>query len=271
MIYHSRECELTPPHQKCDAKRPCTTCVNDHTGSECAYKPRQRPRPTATFQTLANKLSRPSGLFITFDSNESTPTLPPPLVPCERPSPPTARLPRELSPYADTQVGLGPSSDVLVVQNTHGAAECAPRSVGFSGSPVGPVSPLLTRSDSNESSFFLFPAPCERPSSPTAQIPWESPSRTYNQMGLGPLSGVSAVQDTHGTTERVPPLTGSSFTILPSIHFRTIPWPLRIPLSFIPPEHAQVSSVARSDLDMTLCVCFRFLEFHRSWGLTVIC
>ena len=44
----------------------------------------------------------------------------------------------------------------------------------------------------------------------------------------------------------------SSFEILPSIHLQTIPQPLRIPFSFIPPERVQVSGNGGSDLDMTL-------------------
>ena len=52
--------------------------------------------------------------------------------------------------------------------------------------------------------------------------------------------------------------------ILPSTHFQTIPRPLRVPLSLIPPEHMQVSSIAENDLDMTLCVFFRLWDFTRA-------
>ena len=48
--------------------------------------------------------------------------------------------------------------------------------------------------------------------------------------------------------------TESSLTIFPSIHFRTIPRPLWVPSSSIPPEYVQVSCTAGGDLDMTLCV-----------------
>jgi len=86
--------------------------------------------------------------------------------------------------------------------------------------------PLLTWSNSNESAPNL-PTPLshnERPLISTTQYPSE----------LAPRSAVS------------------SFTVLPSIHFRTIPRALRVPLLLVPPEHVRISSTARSDLDMIL-------------------
>ena len=171
---------LTSPHQRCDAKRPCTMCVKGDKADKCVYE-RQQPRPIPTIQTSAK---------------------------------------------------------------------------GFSWPPIGPHQTLLvTWSDLSESaSPPPSLTPYERPSSPTARFPWELSPRIYNQIGPRPSSDVSVVQSTCGTVERVPRLPGSSFTILPSIHFQTIPRPLRIPLSFVPPEHMQVSSVTESELDMTLCV-----------------
>jgi hypothetical protein len=87
-------------------------------------------------------------------------------------------------------------------------------------------------------------------------------SRSLEGVDLVPLSDVSVVQKTLDVAEWSPRSTGSSFTILPSIHFRAIPRPLQIPLSFIPPERVQVSWVSGNDLDMTLYVfSVRFLEF----------
>ena len=60
------------------------------------------------------------------------------------------------------------------------------------------------------------------------------------------------VRKTRYSSELTPPPTVSSFTVLPSIHFRTIPRPSRVPLSLVPPEHVRISSTARSDLDMIL-------------------
>ena len=175
---------LISPHQKCDAKQPCTTCVNRDGGAECTYELRQQPHPAGTFQTSFAYTSPgpptgtpPGGLLLTFPSSrESASPIPLSLPPCERPSTLTVELSRELSPRIHNEVMEGPTSNVSVAQEIHGAMEC------------------------------------------------------------------------------IPPLTGSSFTILPSIHFQTIPRPLRVPLSFFPPEHIQVSSTARNDLDMTLCV-----------------
>lgn len=177
---------LIPPHQKCDAKRPCTTCVNGNKGAECTYEPQRRPRPT-TF-VFAHR---------------------------------------------------------------------------FSGPQIGPPSDLLALSSSSESTSSTAPplALPERHSTPTLRLPWELSPRTLNNIGS------SVVQKSRGTTECVPYLTGFSFTILPSIHFRTIPRPLRVPPFLIPPERMQISSIAESDLDMTLCVFFRLLKFHQVVGL----
>ena len=61
--------------------------------------------------------------------------------------------------------------------------------------------------------------------------------------------------------------TPSSPTVLPSIHFQTIPHPLRIPLSVISPDHLRVSHTAGTDLDMSLYVFFsRSRKFHRAGG-----
>jgi hypothetical protein len=87
-------------------------------------------------------------------------------------------------------------------------------------------------------------------------------SRSLEKVDLVPLSDVSVVQKTLDVAEWLPRSTGSSFTILPSVHFRAIPRPLHIPLSFIPPERVQISWVSGNDLDMTLCVfSLRFLKF----------
>lgn len=174
---------LTSPHQKCDAQRPCTTCVKRDRGTRCTYEPQQRSRPTA-------------------------------------PKPSTNRYPEPQT---------GPPSDLL-----------------------------LTRSDSNESSHSPPPssAACERSSSPTVRLLWELSPRIYEQIGLGPPSNVSIVQNVRGTAECVPRLAGFSFTIPPSTHLQTRPRPLRVPLSLIPPEYAQVSSIAESELAMTWYVFF---------------
>ena len=121
---------------------------------------------------------------------------------------------------------------------------------------------LLACQNSSESASSLPPppplAPCERPLA--------SPPRVHSEVVLHPPSDVLAAWNTRATAECVPRPTVSSFTILPSIHFRTIPRPLRVPLSLIPPERVQVSSVAEGDLDMTLYVLSRFLNSHRVVG-----
>ena len=147
------------------------------------------------------------------------------------------------------------------------AATFQPSVNTFSGPPTGTLSDvlLLTLSGFGESTSALSPflPSCEQPSASTVELPWELSPRIYNEAVVGPSSNVSVVQEIHGAMECVPPLTGSSFTILPSVRFRTIPRPLRVPLSFLPPEHIQmVSSIARNDLDMSLCVFVRLPKFH---------
>ena len=85
--------------------------------------------------------------------------------------------------------------------------------------------PLLTWLNSSESSLPPSLTPYERPQAPSPRV--------Y----------------THGVTECV-----LRPTVLPSIQFRTIPRPLQVPLSLVPPERVQVSPIAGGDLDMTLCV-----------------
>ena len=46
----------------------------------------------------------------------------------------------------------------------------------------------------------------------------------------------------------------STFSILSSLWFPSIPRPLHTPLSFLGPEHFQVSDTTSSELDFTLCV-----------------
>ena len=85
-------------------------------------------------------------------------------------------------------------------------------------------------------------------------------------MVLGPLSDVSVVWNTHATTECVSRPTGSSFTVLPSLHFRAIPRPRQVPLSLILPECVQISPITGGDLNMTLYVLFWFLNSHQVVG-----
>ena len=138
-----------------------------------------------------------------------------------------------------------------------------------SGPPTGTPSDVLTLSSFRESAFPLFPflPSREQLSTSTAELPQELSPRIHDQVVVGSSSNVSVVQEIHGTMEWAPPPAGFSFTILPSVHFRTIPRPLRVPLPFPPPEYIQVSSIARNDLDMTLCVFIWLIKYTRSWGL----
>ncbi|KAF9779636.1 hypothetical protein BJ322DRAFT_369328 [Thelephora terrestris] len=114
------------------------------------------------------------------------------------------------------------------------------------------VSSRLPRSPTKSSKFVYFhhvpPDPHERPSTPPERP--ESP-HALDEAALVLSSSASAVEKARGVTECPPPLITSSLTILPSIHFQSIPRPLPLPLSVIPPERKQVSWVSENDLDMS--------------------
>ena len=218
--------------------------MDEDRGSGCTYEPQQRPRPIAAFRTLTSELSGTSALLTCFDSNESIPSIPSSLALCDQSLSPMPRLPGEPSSHICDEMEPGPSLDVSVVRNTYSP-------------PTSPLpATLFTSCTPRETALPLSPslAPFEQPSLRTAQLPWERSPRTYNQIGLVHSSDASVVQNIRSTTEHVLRLTGSSFAILPSIRFQTIPRPLRIPSSFVPPEYMQTSSVTESELDMTLCV-----------------
>ena len=120
--------------------------------------------------------------------------------------------------------------------------------------------PLITWSVSSESASSRSQslAPCGRPPTPTMQSPQDFSPHIYDEIPLGPSPDVSITQKAHDTAKYIPRPIVSSFTVLPSIHFQPIPRPLRPPFSLIPPERVQVSSVAESDLEMTLYVFSRF-------------
>ena len=157
--------------QKCNAKQPCTTCVNKDGGTACAYK-----------------RSRSSGR-----------------------RPPKSPLAREV--------------------------------------------PLLAVSDPSESSSSNTIPPDLR----------ELSSTPPGQLWLGVLDKKmpvpsSSASGAAGATESPPPSIVPYLTTLPSIQFQTIPRPLPLPLSLIPPERLQVSWVAGNDLDMTLYVIFSMVS-----------
>ena len=135
-----------------------------------------------------------------------------------------------------------------------------------------PTSPprddLLPWSDSCESgpSHFLPLDLPEKSSAPPEQSGRQLLPLKLDKAASDPLSDASVVEK--ALSDLRPDVF--SFTILPSINFRAIPRPLRMPFSLVPPELVQVSCVAGSDLDMTLCVfSLRFRKFHLAEGLKV--
>ena len=204
----TRSGELTSPHQRCDGKRPCMTCVNGERGDGCMYDPRQRSHRT----------------------NSS-------MLPISRE---TAAHPLSLRTPPSKPPAIGFLFSESLTRPSLGA-------------------PHLISSNSSEFASSLLP-----PSPPLT--PYEQPlvpsSRVRSEIVPDPSSDLSVVGRTHDTTECVL----SSFTILPSIHLQTIPRPLPVPLSLIPPERVQVSSNSGSDLDMTLYVLFRALNSRLTVG-----
>jgi len=199
---------LTSPHQRCDGKQPCTTCVNGERDAGCTYEPRQESRRSST-----KVLSARDGAV----------------------RPQIARaLPSKAS------ANMFSLSEPLI------------------RSPFGVPQPTWSGSGKPGPSLTPLPTPCERPLTPSPRV--------RRERMLGPLSDVSTMRNIPDTTERVPRPVVSSFTVLPSIHFRTIPLPLQLPLSLIQPERVQVSPIAGGDLGMTLYVLSRIPKFHRVVG-----
>ena len=100
----------------------------------------------------------------------------------------------------------------------------------------------------------------------------ELSSMPPGQLKFGVLGKVmpvpqSAVSVVASAAEYTPLPTVSSFTILPSVHFQTIPPLPQTPFSVIPSEHIPVFYATGNDLDMTLYVGFSlFWGFHRAGG-----
>ena len=176
--------ELIPP-QKCDAKHPCTTCVDRDRIAECQYGRCRSIRDA-------------------------------PLSPARSP-------PRDI---------------------TH---------------------PALSDSSEPSSSHFLSPDLRKRSSAPPKQLEWKPAPRVLYKVVPDPSSNASVVENAPGSTGHPPCPAVSSFTVLPSVHFQTIPRPLQIPLSVICPEYMQVSSVAGDDQGMILYVLFHVSGVLPSW------
>ena len=119
-------------------------------------------------------------------------------------------------------------------------------------SPTDGTLPALSDSSEPSSSYSLSPDLRERSSMLSKQLEWKPSPRGPDKVVPAPSSGASVAKKAPGAAEHPPRSTLSSFTIIPSIHFQTIPRPLHLPLSAISPEHVQVSCVSGDDLGMTL-------------------
>ena len=164
---------LTSPQQRCDGKRPCTTCVNGERDAGCTYEPRPRsrrasanaplfprnhsPRPLS-IRTLP---SRPSTIGVLF-SEETLPSLGSPLLAWSKSSGSDPPLPEPLT---------HPSGVTLFALSNH--RESAP-------SPYPPP-PL---------------APHKRSLAPSSHV--------HSAGSLGPSSVVPAALGAYDTAECVP-------------------------------------------------------------------
>ena len=117
------------PHQRCDGKRPCATCVGRE-GAECIYAP--LPSKTSAIESsLTVYPTRPPSDDPLPTGSVSGKYVPPPLSPCERPLAPGTQPPWE--PSTRLQAGmtlLGPLSDASAARNIHDTTECIPRPTG---------------------------------------------------------------------------------------------------------------------------------------------
>ena len=129
---------------------------------------------------------------------------------------------------------------------------------------VGPSFSESRTRPASDISLLLRPSSSGTASSrPQPLTPREQPLTPMGEPRRMPLSDASVMGNVHNTAGCVPHSSVSSFTVLPSINFRTVLRPPRVPLSLTPPERLQISSIAGGDLDMTLYVHFRPLNSHR--------
>ena len=94
----------------------------------------------------------------------------------------------------------------------------------------------------------LPPDLCERPSTPLALLKWN------------PLPDDIVAKEAPGAIVYPPSPIASPFTVLPSIHFQTVPRLLLVPFSVIDPERVPVSWVSGDDLDMSVYVIFLLIS-----------
>ena len=143
---------LTPPHQKCDARQPCTTCVDKDAVVKCMYVPLQpsRPRGADVFLVPRGGASDPPGISASphqtpadgfsfhepqidprsnpavlarSESSEAASSLSVSLPLCERrPLKSTVRLSPELSSLLHDEIVPSPLSDISIVYDVK---ECA--------------------------------------------------------------------------------------------------------------------------------------------------
>ena len=132
---------------------------------------------------------------------------------------------------------------------------CSSRNVAAKRSMFPPTDALPARSDSREPGHPHPPSLGFREGSlaPPEQFERRPPPLMLETVVPVPLSDASAIEKTLHIVERP---WYPTFAILSSVHFGTIPRPLRGPSSLVPPEYMQVSWVSGSDLDMTLYVFF---------------
>jgi len=182
--------------QRCDAKRPCTPCIDFDGGSECVYE-----RSLAIQRTREKLPAAIQPFLFSFRSG-----------------------PRPYDPAV--------TSDDLSLSTPDNAPSGASSPVFSSRLNSSNVSPNESSSSDSDTLDEFEP-----------HIPRE---RSNPGMQLVPFRGEYPMPHQ--------PATISTFSLLSSLRFASIPRPLHTQLSLLSPEHLQISDTTPSELDLSLCV-----------------
>ncbi|KAF9779633.1 hypothetical protein BJ322DRAFT_370638 [Thelephora terrestris] len=128
-------------------------------------------------------------------------------------------------------------------------ATCTYEGFRFTSNGLLVASPDSSESRSSRSLHVDLP---KRSSMPPEQLERGRSLLVLDKVVPVPLSDAPAGEKPPAASVCPARSTPSPFTVLPSIHFQTIPRPFRTPLSVIPPECMQLSGVAENDLDLSI-------------------
>jgi len=227
--------------QRCDAKQPCTPCVNLDEGSGCVYK-----RSVATQRTWKKLPAAVQPFLFSFESGPS---------PCGSPSPWVTKDDLPLSAPDNTPSDA--SSSVPLTLQARSNSEIQRQLGGVD--PVD-IHTVASAHPSIDGVFFdLLPSAKLKLIPSTSDYTWlvtNEPSilqaSEVDQVSNGYSSGLVRVRK-NSFGRHVPLGTNPSISVLSSFLLPAIPPEPRIPLSFLGGDRLQVqiSDITATDMDMS--------------------